>query len=59
VFVVEELFLVEESINGDALGCIRSLVRAVAIKVLIPIAALVAWFRFRKSTGRDVDPDVP
>jgi hypothetical protein len=47
VCVVEELFLVEESINEDALGCIRSIVWAVVIEVLIPIAAVVAWFRFR------------
>jgi hypothetical protein len=46
-FVVEELFLVEESINQDALGCIRSIVRAVVVEVLIPIAAFVAWFRLR------------
>jgi hypothetical protein len=46
-FLVEELFLLEESMNKNALGCVRWILWAVVIEVLIPIAALVAWFRFR------------
>jgi hypothetical protein len=46
-FLVEELFLLEEPMNEDALGCVRWMLWAVVIEVLISIAALVAWFRFR------------
>jgi hypothetical protein len=46
-FLVEELFLLEESMNENALGCVRWILWAVVIEVLISIAALVAWFRFR------------